>query len=99
MFNEGFMNYSACWRIKKALVGMRCFTINTQANRVAIVCSVIAMIFNSMQVLGGHISTISNKDTRDLFCVVNNTRYQLLSCIIVQFIVHLLFDSHAVFIR
>jgi hypothetical protein len=73
-------------------------TIN-MANRVAIVCSVIVRIFNPMQVLGGHISALSNKDTCDLFCVVNNTCCQLLSCIIVQFIVHLLFDSHAVFIQ
>jgi hypothetical protein len=50
-----------------------------------------------MQVLGGHISTLSNKDTCALFCIVNNARCLLLLFIIVQFIVHLLFDSHAVF--
>ncbi len=65
---RAFMNYSACWRSKKALVSIRCLTINTQANRVAIVCSIITWIFNLIQVLGGHISTLSNKDTCD-FCV------------------------------
>jgi hypothetical protein len=81
---RAFMHYSACWRSKKALVSIRCLTINTRANRVAIVYSVIARIFNPMQVLGSHISTLSNKDTCDLFCVVNNARSQLLWCIIVQ---------------
>jgi hypothetical protein len=42
---RAYMNYSACWRSKKALVGIRCLTIITCANRVAIVCSVITNIF------------------------------------------------------
>jgi hypothetical protein len=42
---RAFMNYSACWRSKKALVGIRCLTIYTLENRVAIVSSVIARIF------------------------------------------------------
>jgi hypothetical protein len=91
------MNYSAPWRSIKAVVSIRCLTFNTRANRVAIVCFVIARIFNPMQALGGHISTLSNKDSRDLFCVVNSAHCQLLSCIIVQFIVNLLFDFHSVF--
>jgi hypothetical protein len=33
------------WVSKKALVGIRCLTINTQANRVVIVSSVITRIF------------------------------------------------------
>jgi hypothetical protein len=77
------MNYSACCGSNKALVGIRCLTINTQANRVTIVCSVIARIFNPMQVLGSHMSTLSNKDTQVLFCAVNNACCQLLLGIIV----------------
>ncbi len=50
------MNYPACWRGKEALIGKRCLTINTQANRIAIVSSVITRI---LQVLGSHISTHS----------------------------------------
>ncbi len=78
MFTEAFMNYSACWRSKMALASIRCLSINTRANRVAIVCSVITRIFNPMQVLVSHISTLSNKDTCELFYVVNNARCQLL---------------------
>ncbi len=50
-----------------------------------------------MQVLDGHISTFSNNDTRNLFCIVKNACCQLLSFIIVRFIVHLFVDFHAVF--
>ncbi len=43
-------------------------TINTRSNRVVMISSVITRIFfNSVQCLGGHISTCFNKDTRDLF--------------------------------
>ncbi len=79
------MNYSACWKSKKALVSIRCLTINTKANRVAIDCSIIARIFNPMQVLGGHISTPSNNDTRELFRVVNNARCQLLMLLLFNY--------------
>ncbi len=95
---RAFINYSAYWRSKKALASTSDATsFNTRANRVAIVCSVIKRIFNPMQVLGGHISTFSNNDTRDLFCVLNDARCQLLLFTIVPFIVHLLFDFCSVF--
>jgi hypothetical protein len=72
------MNYLLAGEAKKALISIRCLTINTRANRVAIVCSGIARIFNHMQMTGGHISTLLNKNTHELFCVVNNAFCQLL---------------------
>ncbi len=49
---------------------MGCLTINTQANRVVIISTVITRIFfNSVQCLDSHISTCFNKDTLIyLFC-------------------------------
>jgi hypothetical protein len=75
-------------------------TINTQSNRVVIISSVITRIFfNPVQCLGGHISTCSNKDTRDLFmlCIV------LMCQLVVSYfiVVHLfcsLFDFHLSFV-
>jgi hypothetical protein len=44
---RAFMNYSACWRSQKGShLHIKCPTFNTQANRVAIFCSVITKIFN-----------------------------------------------------
>ncbi len=91
IFNEVFMNYSACWRSKMALTSIRCLSINTRANRVTIVCYIITRIFNPLQVLGSHISTLSNKDTRELFYVVNNARCQL--------ILLLLFNYYSSFVQ
>jgi hypothetical protein len=71
---RAFMNYLGCWRSKKALVSIRCLTINTRANRVAFVCSVITRIFNPMEVLGSHISTLSNKYTHEFINPFVTTR-------------------------
>jgi hypothetical protein len=49
------MNYLACWKSKKALVSTSDVKLNTRANRVAIVCSIITKIFNPMQMLDGHL--------------------------------------------
>ncbi len=86
------MNYSACWRSKKALVSIRCHTFNTWAKRVVIVCSVIARIFNPLQVLGSHISTFFKWHSWFYFVFVYSDRCRLLLYTIVWFIVHLLFD-------
>jgi hypothetical protein len=52
----------------RALVGMRCLTINTWVIRVVIVSSVTTRIFfNSLQYWTVTISTRFNKDTCDLF--------------------------------
>jgi hypothetical protein len=68
MFNEGFYElFSLLEKKKGSIWHIRCHTFNTQANRVAIACSVITKILNPMQVLDGHILTFLN-ETRYLFC-------------------------------
>jgi hypothetical protein len=53
-----FMNYLACGRSIKVLVSTSDLTpLIPGQNRVVLVSSVITKIFNSMQVLDGHIST------------------------------------------
>ncbi len=59
---------------------------NTQANRVAIVCSVITEIFNPMQVLDDHISTSLNDTSVLILCLLIISHCQLL-------IVRLLFSA------
>jgi hypothetical protein len=61
------MNYSAWWRSKKALASIRCLIINTRANRVAIVCSVITRIFLPYANVGRSPFNLFDKDTCDLF--------------------------------
>jgi hypothetical protein len=63
------MNYSACWRSKKALASTRCHTFNTQANRVVIICSVITRIFNPMKCWTVTFQPLSI-DTRDYLCLL-----------------------------
>ncbi len=68
MFNEGFYElFSLLEKQKSSRLHIQCHTFNTQANRVAIVCSVIAKVFNTIHVFDGHISPFFN-DTRVLFC-------------------------------
>jgi hypothetical protein len=93
------MNYSACWRSKKALVSIRCHTFNTGANRVVIVCSVIARIFKPMQVLGSNSFQPFQKTLMIYFAFVNDACCQLILFNIVKFIVHLLFDFCSIFMQ
>jgi hypothetical protein len=55
MFKEGF--YELFSLLEKQKVSTSDATPLNWANRVVIVCSVIARIFNPVQVLDGHIST------------------------------------------
>jgi hypothetical protein len=67
VFNKGFYKlFSLLKKQKGSRLHIQCHTFNTQANRVAIVCSVITKIFNPMQVLDSHIQTFLN-DIRVLF--------------------------------
>ncbi len=86
------------WLGKEAVVGIRCLTIYTWANRVVIVSSVITRIFfNPMQVLDSHISTFFNKDTRDLFMLCIMLMCQLHRVLFYNCcsIILLLFDFHS----
>jgi hypothetical protein len=85
------MKNSACWRGEEALVGIRCLTINTRANRVVIVCSVITKIFWPYASIGLSHFNLFNKDTCDLFMLRIMLVCQLLSCIIVLIIIRLYF--------
>jgi hypothetical protein len=68
VFNEGFyVLFSLLEKQKGFVCTSKCHTFNARVNRVVIVCSVITKIFNPMQVLDGHISTLIN-NTHDLIC-------------------------------
>jgi hypothetical protein len=92
------MNYSACWRSKKALVSIICHTFTTRANRVVIVCSIIATIFNLCKCWA--VTFQPFQMTLMIYHVfVNNAHCQLLLFNIVWFIVHFLFDFCSIFMQ
>jgi hypothetical protein len=80
MPNEGFYElFSLLKKHKASFLHIQYHTFNTRANRDAIICSVIRKIFNSVQMLDGHISTFLI-DTCDLFLLVNNCSLPVIYC-------------------
>jgi hypothetical protein len=71
VFNEGFYElFSLLEKHKGSCLHIRCHTFNTRAIRVAIVCSIIAKIFNPLQILDGHISTSLNDTHVLILCLL-----------------------------
>jgi hypothetical protein len=80
------------WVRKKALVGIRCLTINTRANRVVIVRSVITRTFLTLCNVGqSHLNRFQLRNLWFIY-VVHNARLPVISCIIIV-IVQLIYSS------
>ncbi len=72
---------------KKTLIGIRCLTINTRANMVVIVSSVITRIFLTLCNVGQSYFNLFDKDTHDLFML-----WIMLICQLYHVLLLLLFD-------
>ncbi len=79
------------WVSTKALVGLRCLTINNQANRVAIVSSVITRIFFTLCNAGrSHFNLYQYRHSRFIY-LVHSIRLPVISCIILLLLFNLLY--------